>query len=251
MKGSQGSSSSSSGGSSNSKNRTAVDAAGGGGGGGGPPSAIAPFRIKVLSMGSAGTGKSCLIKRYCEERFVSKYIATIGVDYGVKPVKVDQMDIRVNFWDLSGHKEFFEGMRGSFCSTVFLRPLLMTLPPSFFVSAHIRISFTVRPNSVRNEFYKDTQGCVLVYDVSSRETFDDLDNWLNEAIKYGANPREMPIALCANKVDAKKRMVTEDEGRQYAVSRGLMYFETSASNGQNVHEIFEYLFREIVRHSDQ
>ena len=96
--------SSSSSSSSTSKNRTGVDAADAG-----PPSAIAPFRIKVLSMGSAGTGKSCLIKRYCEERFVSKYIATIGVDYGVKPVKVDQADVRVNFWDLSGHKEFFEG----------------------------------------------------------------------------------------------------------------------------------------------
>lgn len=40
-------------------------------------------------MGSGGCGKSCLIKRYCEDRFVTKYIATIGVDYGVKPVKVD------------------------------------------------------------------------------------------------------------------------------------------------------------------
>ncbi len=104
---------------------------------------------------------------------------------------------------------------------------------------------------VRNEFYKDTQGCILVFDVSTRESFDDLDTWLNEATKYGANPRDMPIALCANKTDAKKRTVSEDEGRQYAVSRGLMYFETSASSGQNVHEMFEYLFREIVRHSDQ
>ena len=104
---------------------------------------------------------------------------------------------------------------------------------------------------VRNEFYKDTQGCILVYDVSQRESYEDLDSWLNEATKYGANPRDMPIALCANKIDAKKRVVSEDEGRQYAVSRGLMYFETSASSGQNVNEMFEYLFREIVRHSDQ
>ncbi len=88
-----------------------------------------------------------------------------------------------------------------------------------------------------------------MYDVSTRESFDDLDAWLNEATKYGANPRDMPIALCANKTE--KRTVSEDEGRQYAVSRGLMYFETSASSGQNVHEMFEYLFREIVRHSDQ
>ena len=172
-----------------------------------PPSGLAPFRIKVLSMGSAGSGKSCLIKRYCEERFVTKYIATIGVDYGVKPVKVDGADVRVNFWDLSGPKEFLE---------------------------------------VRNEFYKDTQGVLLLYDVSSRESFDELDGWLTEATKYGANPRELPVVLCANKAD-KKRAVSEDEGRQYAVTRGLTYFETSASSGQNVHEMFDFLFREVVR----
>jgi DnaJ family protein C protein 27 len=65
-----------------------------------PEPISAPFRIKVISMGSGGCGKSCLIKRYCEDRFVSKYIATIGVDYGVKPVQIDGIDVRVNFWDL-------------------------------------------------------------------------------------------------------------------------------------------------------
>ena len=48
----------------------------------GPPPILAPSRIKIISMGSGGSGKSCLIKRYCEDRFVAKYIATIGVDYG-------------------------------------------------------------------------------------------------------------------------------------------------------------------------
>jgi DnaJ homolog subfamily C member 27 len=178
----------------------------------GTPAILAPHRIKVLSMGSAQSGKSCLIKRYCEERFVSKYIATIGVDYGVKPVKIDGLDVRVNFWDLSGHSEFFE---------------------------------------IRNEFYKDTQGCILVFDVGSRASFEELDAWLAEATKYGANPQDLPIALCGNKID-KKRAVAEDEGRQFATSRRLSlgYFETSASSGANVTEMFESLFREIVRRSD-
>ena len=55
-------------------------------------------RIKVITLGSNASGKSCLIKRFCEERFVSKYIPTIGVDYGVKAVKVRDTQIRVNFW---------------------------------------------------------------------------------------------------------------------------------------------------------
>lgn len=169
-----------------------------------------PTRIKVLSLGNGATGKSCLIKRYCEERFVQKYIATIGVDYGVKPVRIEGADVRVNFWDLSGHPEFFE---------------------------------------IRNEFYKDTQGVILVYDVSSYESFEELDNWMAEAAKFGANSRELVFVLCANKADltGKKRVVSEDEGRQFASNRGLIYFETSASSGQNVKEMFEFLFSAIVR----
>jgi DnaJ family protein C protein 27 len=59
---------------------------------------LAPTRIKIISMGSGGSGKSCFIKRFCEKRFVTKYIATLGVDYGVKPVQVDGEDVLVNFW---------------------------------------------------------------------------------------------------------------------------------------------------------
>mmetsp|Transcript_4296 Transcript_4296/g.4298 ORF Transcript_4296/g.4298 Transcript_4296/m.4298 type:complete len:199 (-) Transcript_4296:35-631(-) len=164
-------------------------------------------RIKILSMGYGGSGKSCLVKRYCEERFISKYIATIGVDYGVKPVDIDGMNIRVNFWDLSGHQEFFE---------------------------------------IRNEFYKDAQGILLVYDVSIRESFESLDNWIAEATKFGANIRSIPVVLCANKID-KRRLVTEEEGRQYAQSKNFTYFETSASSGANVNEAFEFIFRSVIR----
>jgi len=158
-------------------------------------------------MGSGGCGKSCLIKRFCEERFVSKYIATIGVDYGVKPVQVDGLDVRVNFWDLSGHAEFFE---------------------------------------VRNEFYKDAQGAILVFDVTSRDSFDECEAWLQECSKFGANLREIPVVLCANKTD-KKRAVSEEEARQFAGSRGMVYYETSASSGLNVQDMFEALFSLVVR----
>lgn len=65
-------------------------------------------RIKVLSIGNLETGKSCLIKRYCEKRFVSKYLPTIGVDFGVTIVNVDEWELKINFFDLSGHTAFKE-----------------------------------------------------------------------------------------------------------------------------------------------
>jgi DnaJ family protein C protein 27 len=163
------------------------------------------LRIKILSMGDCATGKSCLIKRYCEERFVAKYISTIGIDYGVKPTSLSGRDIRVNFWDMSGSESFFE---------------------------------------VRNEFYKDASGAILVYDVANRTTFDSLPAWLEEARKYGAG-NDIPIILVANKVD-KRRTVMEAEGVAFAAANGLTHWETSAQSGANCNDLFEALFKEVV-----
>merc|ERR1711988_1860462 len=146
------------------------------------------IRIKVISMGESGVGKSCIIKRYCEEQFVSRYISTIGVDFGVKNVKLNSgVEAKVNFWDLAGAAEFFE---------------------------------------VRNEFYKDSQGAMLVYDVSKKM---------------------IEIAVCANKTDLHKRIVSEKEGREWAQRQGYMYYETSASSGENVETMFKELFEKVVK----
>lgn len=162
------------------------------------------LRIKIISMGESGVGKSCVIKRFCEEKFVSKYISTIGIDYGVKPVVVHGDEVRVNFWDLSGQPEFLE---------------------------------------VRNEFYKDTQGAILMFDVTSRKSFEALESWLREAVKFGA--AKFPCILCGNKVD-RHRVVTEDEARAYARSKGFEYYETSACTGVNISDAFYSLFSQVV-----
>lgn len=157
-------------------------------------------------MGEGGVGKSCLIKRYCEERFVQRYISTIGVDFGVKPVTIFDYQVKVNFWDLSGHPEFFE---------------------------------------VRNEFYKDTQGALLVYDVSSRKSFQALDMWLKEAAKFSGNTAGITFVVCGNKSD-KKRVVPESDGRQWADAHGFRFFETSAKSGESVNEMFDFLFTSVI-----
>lgn len=161
-------------------------------------------RMKVISFGSEAVGKSCLVKRFCEEKFVSKYISTIGVDFGVKPVKVAGQSVRVNFFDCAGGAEYFE---------------------------------------IRNEFYKDASGGLLVFDVSNRETFEALENWLVEANSHGAN--DPVLVVSANKADCTKRAVSEAEGRQWAASRGLAYFETSAKDGNNVTLMFEALLAAV------
>uniref|UniRef100_A0A3Q3NQT6 DnaJ (Hsp40) homolog, subfamily C, member 27 n=1 Tax=Labrus bergylta TaxID=56723 RepID=A0A3Q3NQT6_9LABR len=121
------------------------------------------LRVKVISLGNAEVGKSCIIKRYCEKRFVPKYLATIGIDYGVTKVQVRDREIKVNIFDMAGHPFFYE---------------------------------------VRNEFYKDSQGVLLVYDVGLRESFDALDSWLGEMkqeMGSQANMDSIVFIVCANK----------------------------------------------------
>lgn len=163
-------------------------------------------RIKIVSIGDAAVGKSCLIKRYCEQRFVAKYVATIGVDYGVKPIKIRGTEVRVNFWDLAGGEEYAE---------------------------------------IRNEFYKDAQGGLLVFDVGARGSFDALDAWWKEACALGAG--EARYVLCGNKTDADKRAVSAEEGARFAAQHGWQYFETSAKEGDGVTEMFHALFAQVVQ----
>jgi DnaJ family protein C protein 27 len=133
---------------------------------------------------------------------VSRYISTIGVDYGVKPVTVDGRRTKVNFWDLSGHPEFFE---------------------------------------IRNEFYKDSQGVMLCFDVSSRNSFESLETWLSEATKFGLR-EDAVVYLVGTKSDLP-RAVSENDASQWAERRKYKYFETSAKSGVNVDQMFESLFK--------
>ena len=174
------------------------------------PAAQQAMRMKIISFGSEGVGKSCLIKRFCEDKYVSKYISTIGVDFGVKPVKVSGQSVRVNFFDCAGGAEYFE---------------------------------------IRNEFYKDASGGLLVFDVSNRESFEALGDWLTEANSHGAN--DPVLVVSANKADCDRRAVSEAEGRQWAASRGLAYFETSAKDGNNVTLMFEALFAAVLAAVEQ
>jgi len=174
------------------------------------------LRVKVMSLGSATVGKSTLIKRYCESRFVQKYIPTIGIDYGVKPVRVLGHDLKVNFFDTSGGDEFRE---------------------------------------IRTEFYNmgHASAVLLVYDVTNRKSFADLTLWLEEAQAHQCplsrvNRGSCCVALCANKLDLGRRAVSRSEGEDFALTHGMRYFETSAATGEQVTEAMNYLFEQAVNH---
>ena len=191
-----------------------------------------PLRLRIVLIGSEKTGKSCLIKRYCEKRFVSKYMPTIGIDYGATKIYVDKCEVSVHIFDTSGSALF---------------------------------------SDVRNEFYYDAHGILLVFDVTRRETFENLTGWVQEIkdelqrrsfqnIKNESYHNNIPdltpiVLVCGNKIDLLDTKeheqldnnVDEVEARLWSDVHGLQYCETSASSGEGVGDMFHTFFSTIVR----
>eukprot|EP00796_Vickermania_ingenoplastis_P011991 gene11991-8262_t len=226
-----------------------------------PASTLDYPRIKLLTLGNAGVGKSCFVKRFCEDRFVSKYIPTIGIDYGVKRTEVnpgllakyavlegtavrkkDQpAGVRINFWDVAGGNESVE---------------------------------------IRNEFYGPAQGIILMFDVRDEDSFHALDAWWEEAGRYvplvegekpsigvagsttaatpagravGDNGNTPPVVIvCGNKVDRDgpgggSRMVSAELGQKWATAHHCAgYYETSAVTDGAVLEPMNALIHQVI-----
>ncbi|KAG0703726.1 DnaJ subfamily C member 27 [Chionoecetes opilio] len=164
-------------------------------------------RIRILSLGNPGVGKSCLIKRYCEKRFVNKYVPTVGIDYGSSAVDVDGRKVSVHFFDTSGSPLFEE---------------------------------------VRTEFYRDMQGILLIYDVTDRSSFIALDAWLAE-LRHNLGPVEewsAVVVVCGTRTDTAGtggRQVTEADGKGWADKHKFPHVLTSAALGNGIHQAFHTL----------
>jgi len=176
-----------------------------------------PLRVRIVIAGSEAGGKSCIIKRYCEKRFVAKYLPTVGIDYGATRIFVDKREVSVHIFDTSGLPLFTE---------------------------------------VRNEFYRDAHGLLLVMDVTRRESFDCLTDWLQEIkLEMSRDGRVLDNTVCflaANKCDvaADRREVDDMEARLWAELHGFNFFETSASTGVGITDMFQAFFSQIVRLAD-
>lgn len=166
--------------------------------------------VKLISIGDAAVGKSCLIKRYCEGHFVPEYITTIGIDYGVKKITINDTIIAINIFDFSGDDDY---------------------------------------KLVRKTFYGDAIGVLLVYDVSIKTTFESLSKWEKEAESNGVDFNKCVVVLVGNRSDLKKKEVKAEVAKEWAKGRGYQFFECSAKSGANVNEAFKYLFDSIYTKS--
>lgn len=171
----------------------------------------AEYRYKIVMLGDGAVGKTAMTTRFTQSIFDSDYKRTIGSDFAIKRLNLEDLDAQVTLqiWDLAGQPRF---------------------------------------ESVRQGFYRGARGGLLLYDVTRRRTFLNVDNWKDEAFKNLEN--EIPLVLVANKVDlTDSRVVTSKEGMEYAEKNGFIYVESSALTGENVEESYSNLCEKMIRNS--
>nr|ACO11580.1 Ras-related protein Rab-18 [Caligus rogercresseyi] len=164
--------------------------------------------LKLLIIGESGVGKSSLLLRFTEDAFDPEHSATIGVDFKVKTITVQGNRVKLAIWDTAGQERF------------------RTLTPSY---------------------YRGGQGAILVYDVTSRESFSNVENWLNELDTYTTN-HDIVKMLVGNKCDLEdKRVVSKEEGQKCARKHRMMFIEASAKTREGVQLAFEELVENIIQ----
>mmetsp|Transcript_12017 Transcript_12017/g.48376 ORF Transcript_12017/g.48376 Transcript_12017/m.48376 type:complete len:225 (+) Transcript_12017:308-982(+) len=162
------------------------------------------LHVKLLMLGDTGVGKTCLLLRYAFDSFSPTFITTIGIDFKIKEVELDGLRVKLQIWDTAGQERF------------------RTITVSYFKGAH---------------------GILLVYDVSERDSFENIQHWVQQ-IRENADER-VRLVLVGNKCDREEsRVVSTQEGEELAKQYGVSFFETSAKDNRNVDECYTAIARE-------
>lgn len=164
------------------------------------------FLFKFLVIGSAGTGKSCILHQFIENKFKQDSNHTIGVEFGSKVINVGGKSVKLQIWDTAGQERF---------------------------------------RSVTRSYYRGAAGALLVYDIASRDTYNSLTNWLTDA-RTLASSNIVIILVGNKKDLEAEREVTFLEASRFAQENELIFLETSALTGENVTETFLKCARSIL-----
>ena len=163
-------------------------------------------KYKLIFLGDQNVGKSSILNRFLSDTFVEEYQATIGLDFQSKNVQIDNQDVHLLLYDTAGQEKF------------------RSLIPMYTRDANI---------------------ILLVYDITNKESFENLYAWLKDLTNI--NFDEVIICIVGNKIDLnEKREVSNEEGQKYAQEHDFIFQEVSAKTGEGFSELFyKSLFEKI------
>jgi len=163
------------------------------------------YTLKFIVIGDSSVGKSNLLLQFTDKRFEQTHDVTIGIEFGSKIISYDNTIYNIQVWDTAGQETY---------------------------------------KALTKSYYRGAIGCLLVYDITNRESFNDVSRWLTD-IK-ASNPDNTNIILIGNKLDLEEyRTVSYEEGKKFADDNKIEFMETSAKTGTNVHKSFINMIKHI------
>ena len=167
---------------------------------------------KILLLGDSTVGKTCFLLRFMEDSFIDLHMATIGLDYKLKTMILEEQKIvKVQIWDTAGQDKF---------------------------------------RAITRNYYKGASGIILIFDVTNTKSFENIKKWINE-IKEEIS-ENVSIVLIGNKIDnVKERKITKEQGEKIANEIGTKFFETSAKTGEGINESVFYLVKIIYENDPE
>jgi len=165
------------------------------------------FQFKLVLLGESAVGKSSLVLRFVKGQFLDYQESTIGAAFLTQTVCLNDTTVKFEIWDTAGQERY---------------------------------------HSLAPMYYRGAQAAIVVYDITSYDSFDRAKKWVKELQRQG-NPN-IVIALAGNKVDlASKRTVEIEESQAYSEENGILFMETSAKTAANVNELFVAIAKKLPK----
>ena len=167
------------------------------------------YNFKILLLGDTSVGKSSILNRYVDNIYDDNYVSTIGVDYKIKNLQIGENNIKLQIWDTAGQERF---------------------------------------KSIISSYFRNSDVVLLIYDVTSRDSFEKLKDWY-EMVNIYCNEKLLLIVV-GNKIDCSfRRQVTPEVGAKFANNIGSMYIETSAKlyENNNIDKLFNIIINKLLK----
>jgi len=162
--------------------------------------------IKLLLLGDSAVGKSSLMFRFVEKKHLGEMMATIGIDFKWTTVLYKDVSYRVQIWDTAGQEKF---------------------------------------RTIGRSYYRGIKVFILVYDITSRESYEHIEYWIEELSRDGTDAYKM---IVGNKSDLEdQRVVSTKEAKEFARTQNAGFMEASSKDGTNVDTIFHLAVAEYVK----
>ena len=156
---------------------------------------------KIIIIGDAAVGKSNILSRYVKNEFSENLKSTVGVELGIKFIKVKGVNTKIQIWDTAGQERY---------------------------------------RAITSSYYKGSHGCFIVYDITNESSFENVEKWY-EHVQREAGKDISIILVGNKCDLENERKISKEQGQDKARNLNCAFFETSARNGVNISEIFDDL----------